>query len=63
MPLNVNMDEHMHIKVDRMQRTNVPGIYAAGDVCGPPYQVAKALGEGCVAGLNASRYAREYKHR
>jgi len=59
MPLNVDMDEKMHIKVDRKQRTNVLGLYAAGDICGPPYQVAKAVGEGCVAGISAAQYARE----
>jgi len=39
-------------------QTNVPGLYAAGDICGPPWQIAKAVGEGCVAGLEAATYAR-----
>ncbi|WP_456370771.1 NAD(P)/FAD-dependent oxidoreductase [Thermodesulfatator atlanticus] len=43
-----------YIQVDKSQRTNVPGIFAAGDVCGPPFQVAKAVGEGCIAGLSAA---------
>ena len=38
-----------HIVVDRKQRTNVPGVYAAGDCTGRPYQIAKAVGEGNVA--------------
>ncbi|MDD4775103.1 MAG: NAD(P)/FAD-dependent oxidoreductase [Syntrophomonas sp.] len=46
-----------HIVVNRQQETNLPGVYAAGDCTGPPYQVAKSVGEGQVAGLNASRYA------
>ncbi len=46
-----------HILTDRSGATNIPGIYAAGDICGPPYQMAKAVGEGCVAGLSASTYA------
>lgn len=46
-----------HITVNRQQETNLPGIYAAGDCTGAPYQVAKSVGEGQVAGLNASRYA------
>ncbi|MEQ8201579.1 MAG: NAD(P)/FAD-dependent oxidoreductase [Syntrophomonadaceae bacterium] len=46
-----------HITVNRQQETNLPGIYAAGDCTGPPYQVAKSVGEGQVAGLNASKYA------
>jgi thioredoxin reductase (NADPH) len=37
----------------------VPGVYAAGDICGPPLQMAKAVGEGCVAGIEAATYARK----
>lgn len=46
------------IATNRKQETSVPGIYAAGDICGPPWQMAKAVGEGCVAGLEAAAYAR-----
>lgn len=42
----------------KKQETSVPGVYAAGDICGPPWQIAKAVGEGCVAGLEAASYAR-----
>ncbi len=45
-----------HIKVNQKQETNLPGVYAAGDCTGPPYQVAKSVGEGQVAGLKASIY-------
>lgn len=38
-----------HIQVDRAQKTNLPGCYAAGDCTGRPYQYAKAAGEGNVA--------------
>jgi thioredoxin reductase (NADPH) len=37
----------------------VPGIFAAGDICGPPLQMAKAVGEGCVAGIEAATYAKK----
>ena len=47
------------IVTNKKQETNVPGIYAAGDICGPPWQVAKAVGEGCVAGLEAASYAKK----
>ena len=50
-----------HIATDRRQATNIPGIYAAGDIAGHPYQMAKAVGEGCVAGLEAAVYARKKK--
>ena len=60
--LGVALDESMRfIEADKGQRTNVAGIFAAGDICGPPWQVAKAVGEGCVAGLNAADYGK--KHR
>ena len=38
-----------HIVVDRNQETNIPGVFAAGDCTGRPYQIAKAVGEGNVA--------------
>lgn len=57
--LGVLLDETMqYISVNKKQETNLPGVYAAGDICGPPWQVAKAVGEGCVAGLEAAGYAR-----
>jgi thioredoxin reductase (NADPH) len=50
-----------HIETDREQRTNVPGIYAAGDITGHPYQIAKAVGEGCAAGMAAATHALKLK--
>ncbi len=47
-----------YIAANKKQETSVAGIYAAGDICGPPWQVAKAVGEGCVAGLEAAAYAK-----
>jgi thioredoxin reductase (NADPH) len=38
-----------HIRVDREQKTNLKGCFAAGDCTGRPYQYAKAVGEGNVA--------------
>ena len=48
-----------YIAVNRKQETNIPGIYAAGDIVGPPYQMAKAVCEGCVAGMEAAMFARK----
>jgi thioredoxin reductase (NADPH) len=57
--LGVALDEEMkHIQTNKRMETSVPGIYAAGDITGPPWQVAKAVGEGCVAGLEAAGYAK-----
>ena len=58
--LGIRLDDDMkYIATDKKQATSVAGIYAAGDVCGPPWQMAKAVGEGCVAGLSAAKYARQ----
>ncbi len=45
-----------HIKVDRRMATNIPGLFAAGDVAGRPYQLAKAVAEGQLAALSAVSY-------
>ena len=54
-------DEARYIQTDKKQRASVPGVFAAGDICGPPWQMAKAVGEGCVAGLEAAAYAKKLK--
>ncbi|MEF2144989.1 MAG: FAD-dependent oxidoreductase [Desulfovibrionaceae bacterium] len=60
--LGLELDDSMkYVQTDKQQRTNVPGIFAAGDICGPPLQIAKAVGEGCVAGIEAATYARKLK--
>jgi len=45
-----------HIKTGAGMATNIPGVFAAGDCAGRPYQVAKAVGEGQVAALAAAAY-------
>ena len=50
-----------YITTNKKQETNIPGLYAAGDICGQPWQIAKAVGEGCVAGLEAAAYAKRVK--
>ena len=47
-----------HILVDRQQRTNLQGCFAAGDCTGRPYQYAKAVGEGNVALHSVISYLR-----
>ncbi len=61
--LGVAMDDEtfQYIAVNKKQETNLPGVYAAGDICGPPWQMAKAVGEGCVAGIEAAAYAKKFK--
>jgi thioredoxin reductase (NADPH) len=58
--LGVQLDDQMkYIQTNKQMETNVPGVFAAGDICGPPWQMAKAVGEGCVAGIGAASYARK----
>jgi thioredoxin reductase (NADPH) len=44
------------ITTDRAMATNIPGVFSAGDCTGQPWQVAKAVGEGLVAGEHAAEY-------
>jgi thioredoxin reductase (NADPH) len=44
------------LKVDERMRTNIAGVFAAGDCVGKPLQVAKAVGEGQLACFSAVEY-------
>ena len=46
---DVTVDEHGFIPVDKQQKTNVPNIYAIGDIVGQPMLAHKATHEGKVA--------------
>jgi thioredoxin reductase (NADPH) len=59
--VQLDTEKFQYIETDKNQQTNIPGIYAAGDICGPPWQMAKAVGEGCVAGLAAAKFAKKAK--
>ena len=54
----VELSEDHFIKVDgRSSKTNVPGVFACGDVIDPTYrQAITAAGSGCVAALDAEHY-------
>ncbi len=57
MDLGVERDPAGYIKVDRKQRTNVEGVFAAGDCCDNPLkQVVTACGDGAVAANSAFEY-------
>ena len=55
----VEVDENGYIKIDILQRTNLSGVYAAGDVTNHPVkQVGTAVGQGITAALEAYGYIR-----
>ena len=55
----IELDEYKNVKVDENQKTNIEGVYAAGDVTGGLYQVVFASAEGSRAGINACKYLRQ----
>ncbi len=58
--LGVERDSMGYIKVDREQRTNVPGVFAAGDCCNNPLkQVVTACGDGAIAAFSAYNFLKE----
>ena len=45
-----------HVKVNLDMSTNIPGLFACGDIAGLPYQYIKSAGQGNVAALSAVKY-------
>jgi thioredoxin reductase (NADPH) len=58
----LNADKNGCLTVDRMQRTNVDGVYAAGDCTCGGMQVVTAAGEGAMAAMKASAYVRRKRN-
>lgn len=50
------------VKVNLQMETNIPGLFAAGDIAGLPYQYIKAAGQGNTAVLSAVNFLAQ-KHR
>jgi thioredoxin reductase (NADPH) len=55
----VVVDEYGYVIVDCLQRTNIAGVYAAGDITNHPVkQVGTAVGQGITAAVEAHGYIR-----
>ncbi len=57
--LGCEIDDRKHLKVDEAMKTNVPGVFAAGDVSSGSNhfaQFATAAGEGCIAANSVFSY-------
>lgn len=53
----IELNEHGYIVTDSQQKTNIEGIYAAGDVCIKPLrQVVTATGDGALAATELEKY-------
>lgn len=58
----VELDQQGLVKTDSRLQTNIPGIFASGDVRrGATMQIASAVGEGATAALSIREYLDEHK--
>ena len=60
----IKLNEHGYIITDSEQRTNIDGVYAAGDVCIKPLrQVVTATGDGALAATELEKYVAAVQER
>jgi thioredoxin reductase (NADPH) len=56
----LELDEDGHLIVDGKMRTNVPGVYAAGEIMDKVYkQVATSVGQGTAAAMQVTKFLEE----
>ena len=61
-PDGVGKNQFGEIIVNKNCETNIPGLYAAGDVTDVPFkQIVVAAGQGCIATLSAVQYLNKLK--
>ena len=57
----LDMNEQGYLTTDRFMKTNIPGVFAAGDVQDARYrQAITAAGTGCQAAMEAEKYLADY---
>ena len=57
----LDMDELGYIVTDKLMRTNVPGVFAAGEAADPHFrQVITSAGMGAAAAMQAGHYLDSY---
>ena len=60
----IELNEHGYIITDSEQKTNIDGVYAAGDVCIKPLrQVVTATGDGALAATELEKYVAAVQER
>ncbi len=54
------LDEDGHLITDRFTRTNIPGIFAGGEIMDKVFkQVATSVGQGCAAAMQTTKFLEE----
>lgn len=57
LPVSIAVNQWGYITTNEDMETNLPGVYAAGDIRSKKIrQVATAVSDGCIAGINAEKY-------
>jgi thioredoxin reductase (NADPH) len=57
LPDSIALNENKQVVVNMAMETNVPGVFAIGDVrSGSPNQIASAVGDGVAAALSAEKF-------
>jgi thioredoxin reductase len=59
--LGVALNNRKEIITDREQKTNISGLFAAGDVIDSMKQITVAVGHGAIAADSAYKYIREVR--
>lgn len=60
----VAMDEEGYLSTDKLMRTSIPGVFAAGEIQDKRFkQVATSVGQGCAAAMEVEKYLADLEDR